>query len=50
MSVNEIKDLSVKTFVKELDFIRKIVIIQWNARKKKNKKKKVRKNTWSSQC
>ena len=30
--------LSLKTIIKELDFLKKTVIIQWNAWKKKKKK------------
>ena len=30
------KTLSLKTIMKELDFLKKTFLIQWNARKKKN--------------
>ena len=52
------KTLSLQTIVKELGFLKKTVIIQWNAWKKKNKQKRFivahkqinRKNTWSLWC
>ena len=34
------KTLSLQTIIKELDFLKKTVIIQWSAWKKKKKKKK----------
>ena len=34
MSVNEIRDFIFKNYYKELDFLKKTVIIQWNAWKK----------------
>ena len=36
MSINEIRDLSLKAIIKEYQFLRKKTIIQWNAWKKKN--------------
>ena len=43
--------LSLKTIIKELDFLKKTVIIQWNSWKKKDlllpAKNLTEKNTWS---
>ena len=51
--VNEIRDFIFEDYYKELIFLRKTVIIQWNIRKKIFKMFAIKlkeKNTQSSQC